>query len=723
MEEQRTELSVNLDRIINLYGVDEGFYVLSLFSWIECYICMQDPHIAFLTEKFSDKLRLFFEQMTPEQHSYSRLLFQLSGGHHLTNGVRHQFKELTKHEAISMTSEFINFCMFVDWSDPKLDTLRGFRAAWDDKFNPVEDHQRLYHLRQQMQQALEENQELKRALAEHTVSHDELERLKAELKQRSDTLHTMELKLQKQHDKQDKLRKDLFDVREKKKQLDRELEELRFKEDYLTYMERFTFYTRSRYDYERALMRLTPEQLRISSRIRDFGDYLVKGSAGTGKTLVLLHALLSHQKAAKEQFDFSAGAERYLLTYTNALVHFNSYLAALFADGEPEFKVETVDEFFLERLKRIDPDYSIDYHFLDNRITDDTLPFLTGKELNAELETAIFGRDTSHDDYILVPGVRAGMKKALSRNQKEAVWELALKIREEMDEKKGFSKGYSRLVLLQALQQDPSLASELSVKRIYLDEVQDLSPVGIQLLSLLSEEGLVMAGDETQAIYQAGFSFQKLGVNIIGHASTLLLNYRNTRQIHHLAEMYRFRLLPGEVPAAAQDASTDTFRDGPSPELWLEDSVSGLFPVLMKRIQFFLETLGYEPENLAVLVPSNDLLARTKGALEKAGLAYKEIKARDFDFRKDDGIRISTIHSAKGVEFPVVMLFIPKVTVSSRLDQAAAENSTRRLLYVSMTRCIDNLQVFSLYNAQQPLINEFLDVYHDYEDGMASLEY
>ena len=125
MEEQRTELSVNLDRIINLYGVDEGFYVLSLFSWIECYICMKDPQIAFLTEKFSDKLRLFFEQMTPEQHSYSRLLFQLSGGHHLTNGVRHQFKELTKHEAISMTSEFINFCMFVDWSDPKLDTLRG----------------------------------------------------------------------------------------------------------------------------------------------------------------------------------------------------------------------------------------------------------------------------------------------------------------------------------------------------------------------------------------------------------------------------------------------------------------------------------------------------------------------------------------------------------------------------------------------------------------------
>jgi hypothetical protein len=60
------------------------------------------------------------------------------------------------------------------------------------------------------------------------------------------------------------------------------------------------------------------------------------------------------------------------------------------------------------------------------------------------------------------------------------------------------------------------------------------------------------------------------------------------------------------------------------------------------------------------------------------------------------------------------MLFIPELPVSSRISREAAEASCRNLVYVAMTRCIDNLQIFSLKEPEQAVTSEFCDVYHAY---------
>ena len=52
-----------------------------------------------------------------------------------------------------------------------------------------------------------------------------------------------------------------------------------------------TVYTRTRLDFERSLVRLTAEQSKVLAQIKLNRDFLVKGSAGTGKSLVLIKAL------------------------------------------------------------------------------------------------------------------------------------------------------------------------------------------------------------------------------------------------------------------------------------------------------------------------------------------------------------------------------------------------------------------------------------------------
>ena len=78
---------------------------------------------------------------------------------------------------------------------------------------------------------------------------------------------------------------------EKQKELNERLTDLSSAKDYLASLSRVTVYTRTRFDYERSVTRLTKEQEKVLGQISPGSDFLVKGSAGTGKTLVLLKAI------------------------------------------------------------------------------------------------------------------------------------------------------------------------------------------------------------------------------------------------------------------------------------------------------------------------------------------------------------------------------------------------------------------------------------------------
>jgi hypothetical protein len=105
---------------------------------------------------------------------------------------------------------------------------------------------------------------------------------------------------------------------------------------------RFTIYTRTRRDYERSLMRLTAEQQVALDAITPGHDSLVRGGAGTGKTIVLLHAW---GKARRDLFT----PRTVLLTYTTTLVKYDRYLAECTTTGfmsSAELATEVEDFLF-----------------------------------------------------------------------------------------------------------------------------------------------------------------------------------------------------------------------------------------------------------------------------------------------------------------------------------------------------------------------------------------
>jgi superfamily I DNA/RNA helicase len=90
-------------------------------------------------------------------------------------------------------------------------------------------------------------------------------------------------------------------------------------------------------------------------------------------------------------------------------------------------------------------------------------------------------------------------------------------------------------------------------------------------------------------------------------------------------------------------------------------------------------------------------------ALKQADFPVCHFRDGGFDIFEND-LKVITIHSAKGLEFPVVILMdmnegdLPRdlAHVSDPEDKAAALRLERQLLYVGMTRAADELYLISV---------------------------
>ena len=122
---------------------------------------------------------------------------------------------------------------------------------------------------------------------------------------------------------------------------------------YLEVLEQVAFYTKTRHDYEQSLVKLSREQSEVLNQINVNKDFLIKGAAGTGKSLVLIKTL---EKAVNELkgelvFDETSAAKGFrLLTYTKSLVKYNQYVTKLLNTNVPEDSITTADSFLFNLL-------------------------------------------------------------------------------------------------------------------------------------------------------------------------------------------------------------------------------------------------------------------------------------------------------------------------------------------------------------------------------------
>jgi superfamily I DNA/RNA helicase len=275
-----------------------------------------------------------------------------------------------------------------------------------------------------------------------------------------------------------------------------------------------------------------------------------------------------------------------------------------------------------------------------------------------------------------------------------------------MQERGGYTKNCAaQLILDHAPEAAPS-------RRIYVDESQDLSPVDIATLKRLTRDGLILAGDQNQRIYQLGLSYRDAGLELRGRGKTLRRNYRNTDSIRKLASAYR-QLAGERLPErfrgeGAGDAESTAWpaapRTGPQPRVVRAENYEAGAAQVVEWAARYLREIGYEPENVAILAPSNDDLRELLPLLEAAGLPACNVRSRGFEFEKSAGVRLSTLHSAKGVEFPVVLLFLPPLRERAEPDPDRSAALQYNTIYVAITRAMDSLHVVAAEPIAHPQV-------------------
>jgi hypothetical protein len=231
---------------------------------------------------------------------------------------------------------------------------------------------------------------------------------------------------------------------------------------------------------------------------------------------------------------------------------------------------------------------------------------------------------------------------------------------------------------------------------LLIDEAHDLADewlaAAVQMVDPATKSLLVLY-DDAQSIYQKSrrkLSFAKLGIEAQGRTEILKINYRNTTEVLALAMECSAGILhdgraeqdmPLIIPQSAG-------RSGPLPSFQrFEGGLQEAAHVADAIAELIVQ--GRSPADIAVLSPTWRSLDTMRTAIERAGVACSPRKPDRRAPLGPPSVKLTTLHSSKGLEFPVVF-----VVGLDELDCSQAKRIEElRLLYVGMTRATHRLSL------------------------------
>ena len=485
-------------------------------------------------------------------------------------------------------------------------------------------------------------------------------------------------------------------------------------ENYISNLQRMLTYTRTRNDFEHSILRLTSEQQEAVDRIKFRKDYLVRGSAGTGKSLVLLKAV---EKLIDETKDEEYKPQITFVTFTTSLVKYNAYVAKLMEMGIAEENIKTADSFFKEILDYVIPKHYVNYsdQYVNNykKIISDIIKNdysnrnILADDVFNEATTFIWPNMITKEEYLDDMIERSGLKIALKHDQRVIYWNIISKLEEKLNQEKAWLPEYARIQVARNLKLQPLSEDDKFTDYIFIDEAQDLSICSMFCLKAVNRASIIMAGDKDQTIYQIQTPIIRSGIDITGNSLSLKTNFRNTIQINDVAEKYR-KLIKG----MNQESNPSSFRMGPPVELVdldVEKTYSqDLYELIAQRVKTCINELGYAAENICIILSDikNQKPNKIMAELAKLGIDSEGIKDKDYTI--GGKVSLSTIQSCKGLDFPVViMLADHRVHFNdSKYDDETVERLQRNMFYVAMTRAMDMLTIITWNNSESAVIND-----------------
>lgn len=455
--------------------------------------------------------------------------------------------------------------------------------------------------------------------------------------------------------------------------------------------------------WERWVTFLSREQRAIVER-KFRGPAKVTGTAGTGKTLVALH------RAGRLA---EAGHTVLLTTYGKTLAQ-NLHRSLRYPiddlNARNRITVSTVHAWALTMVHRVgegvEPIGQNDAHSaLEAEFRESTVGKL---ELFSRSDVV-----SEWDEVIQRQGIekweqyrdarRHGRGKGMSAKNRELLWPIFEGARSRLADR-GQVTWPDLCLLAAALLHAGQLSSTFGA--VIVDEVQDLSVPELRFLWQLGQhcpENFMVVGDAGQRIYPGGYSLRRLGIDIRGRSTRLTTNYRTTREIRLLADTIGHPQVD-DMDSGFENRSEarDDRLGGPDPERRPFRTREEEHRALVDQVKEWVEQgSNQEDSDIGVFVRTNGLADQIVKRLRESGIDVLRLRSNTNLDRP--GVRVGTMHRAKGLEFKAVWVagveagLLPlSKALQATADQSARDgaiNLERSLLYVAMTRARHRLTV------------------------------
>ncbi|MFJ3987677.1 UvrD-helicase domain-containing protein [Streptomyces sp. NPDC090032] len=451
---------------------------------------------------------------------------------------------------------------------------------------------------------------------------------------------------------------------------------------------------------------LHPTQRRIAYRPTYAGPAQITGGPGTGKTVVALHRV-------KHLLGRAPRTRILLTTYTGALARSLRAGLALLLDHDEELlarvDVTTVDAVATRTVRAARGNPGRPLSGKDERTRWDRLARRRRLPWNAaflaqEYRHVILAQNLRDEDAYLACE-RHGRGSALRRAQRVQVWQAVTEFEADL------ARERTHTWLQLCAEATRLLAGQgatdgVSYDHVVVDEAQDLHPAQWRLLRALVPAGpddLFITGDPHQRIYDSRVSLRSLGIPVTGRAGRLRINYRSTEEILRWSRA----LLDGAPVTDLGGDGDDTLAGyrsllhGAQPSCTGYDAEAAEADAVVARVRDWLEA-GVIASDIAVCARFNTLMDKLAERLARAGIPV--VRIRDGEQQGAAGVRLSTLHSMKGLEYRCVAVagvtasafpYGPAVTdrAVDHLQHATDLAAERCLLFVACTRAREALSV------------------------------